>query len=64
MVSDNATIGININDAKKISTHIAVAAGKNKVEAIIATEMHNSNAVLVTDEAAATKIIEIMKNHN
>lgn len=64
VVSDNATIGININDAKKISTHIAVAAGKNKVEAIIATEMHNSNAVLVTDEAAATKIIEIMKNHN
>lgn len=61
VVSENATIGIKINDAKKISTHIAVAAGKNKVEAIIAAEMNDSNAVLITDEAAATKIVEIMK---
>lgn len=61
VVSENATIGIKISDAKKISTHIAVAAGKNKVEAIIAAEMNDSNAVLVTDEAAATKIVEIMK---
>ena len=55
VVSENTAIGININDAKKINTHIAVAAGKNKVEAIIATEMNNTNAVLVTDEAAGQK---------
>ena len=61
VVLENTPIGININDAKKINTHIAVAAGKNKVEAIIATEMNNSNAVLVTDEAAARKIADLVK---
>ena len=64
VVSENTTIGIKINDAKKINTHIAVAAGKNKVEAIIAAEMNDSNAVIVTDEAAATKIVELMKAQN
>ena len=64
VVSENTTIGIKINDAKKINTHIAVAAGKNKVEAIIAAEMNDSNAVIVTDEAAATKIVELMKAKN
>ena len=64
VVSENTTIGIKINDAKKINTHIAVAAGKNKVEAIIAAEMNDSNAVIVTDEAAATKIVELMKVQN
>lgn len=61
VVLENTPIGININDAKKINTHIAVAAGKNKVEAIVATEMNNSNAVLVTDEAAARKIADLIK---
>ena len=61
VVSENTPIGININDAKKINTHIAVAAGENKVEAIIAAEMNNSNAVLVTDEAAGRKIAELIK---
>lgn len=62
VVSENTSIGININDAKKINTHIAVAAGENKVESIIATEMYNKNAVLVTDEAAGRKIAEIIKS--
>lgn len=60
VVSENTPIGININNAKKINTHIAVAAGENKVEAIIATEMNNCNAVLVTDEAAGRKIAELI----
>lgn len=38
-----------------------MAAGENKVEAIIAAEMNNSNAVLVTDEAAGRKIAELIK---
>ncbi|MDU2491975.1 MAG: sugar-binding domain-containing protein [Clostridium celatum] len=60
MVLENTPIGININDTKKFNTHIAVAAGENKVEAIIATEMNNSNAVLVTDESAGRKIVELI----
>ena len=63
VVSESTPIGININDAKKINTHIAVAAGENKVEAIIATEMNNSNAVLVTDESAGRKIAELIKSY-
>lgn len=64
MISENNSIGINLNNAKKIRTHIAVAAGKNKVEAIIATEMYNKNAVLVTDETTGREIAEIIKNNN
>lgn len=64
VVSENTSIGININEARKINTHIAVAAGENKVDAIIATMMNNYNAVLVTDEAAGRKIVEYIKEHN
>ncbi|MBE6053067.1 MAG: sugar-binding transcriptional regulator [Clostridium sartagoforme] len=64
VVSENTSIGININEARKINTHIAVAAGENKVDAIIATMMNNHNAVLVTDEAAGRSIVEYIKKHN
>lgn len=64
VVSQNTSIGININEAQKINTHIAVAAGQNKVDAIIATMMNNKNAVLVTDEGAGRKILEFIKEHN
>lgn len=64
MISENNSIGINLNNAKKIRTHIAVAAGKNKIDAIIATEMYNRNAVLVTDESTGKEICEIIKNNN
>ena len=56
-------IGINIKDAKKISTHIAVAGGKNKVESIISTQRNNTNGILVTDEAAGREILEQLKNN-
>lgn len=64
MISENNSIGINLNNAKKIRTHIAVAAGKNKINAIIATEMYNRNAVLVTDENTGKEICEIIKSNN
>lgn len=61
VVSENTSIGININQAKHINTHIAVAAGENKVESILATMMNNKNAVLVTDESAGREILEFIK---
>lgn len=64
VISENTLTGINISEARKINTHIAVAAGENKVDAIIATMMKNSNAVLITDEAAGRKIVEFIKEHN
>lgn len=58
VVNVSPTIGINIKDIDKISTHIAVAGGKDKVKAILATEQNKSNGVLITDEGAAMRIIE------
>ena len=62
IISEATTIGIKINQAKKIKTHIAVAGGKNKVESIIATEFNDFTGVLVTDEAAANGILDILEN--
>ena len=61
VVSENTSIGININQARNINTHIAVAAGEHKVESILSTMMNNKNAVLVTDESAGRKILEFIK---
>lgn len=57
------TLGININDINKLNLHIAVAAGKNKVDAILSTKFGDKNGVLVTDEGAALKIAEKLKNN-
>ncbi|MGG7177975.1 sugar-binding transcriptional regulator [Clostridium paraputrificum] len=62
VVSQTTAIGININESRKINTHIAVAGGKNKVESIIATQFNNTNGILVTDEAAGKEILERLKN--
>lgn len=58
IISETTAIGIKINNARKIKTHIAVAGGNNKVESIIATEYNDYTGVLVTDEAAANGILE------
>ena len=62
VVSQTTAIGININEARKINTHIAVAGGKNKVESIIATQFNNVNGILVTDESAGREILKKLKN--
>lgn len=65
VVSHTTIIGIDINEAKNINTHIAVAGGKNKVESIISTQLNNSHSVLVTDESAGREILRILsKNIN
>lgn len=64
VVKENASIGISVLEAKKINTHIAVAAGENKVDAIISTMMKNHNAVLVTDEIVAKKIVQFIEENN
>lgn len=60
IISETTAIGIKINEAKKIKTHIAVAGGENKIESIISTEFDDVDGVLVTDEAAANGIIKIL----
>lgn len=64
VVLENTSIGININQARNINTHIAVAAGEGKVESIISTQKNNKNGVLVTDEAVGLKILEYIQGNN
>lgn len=62
VITETTAIGIKINEARNIKTHIAVAGGKNKVESIIATEYNDVTGVLVTDEATANAILEKLDN--
>lgn len=64
IVYSSPTIGVRIEDVSNIETRIAVAGGKEKAEAIVATEMNNSNSVLITDEGAAREILKIVSTFN
>lgn len=63
VVSQSTPIGINVKEARKINTHIAVAGGKNKVESIICTQRNNTNGVLVTDEAAGIEMLKHLREN-
>ncbi|WP_079427885.1 sugar-binding transcriptional regulator [Clostridium oryzae] len=54
------TIGINNSDIRTIRNPVAVAGGKNKAEAIVATENGNTRGVLITDEGAAKEVLKIL----
>lgn len=56
------TIGLNFEHVANIKNIIAVAGGASKAEAIVATKTCNSSMVLVTDEGAARKIMNIKVN--
>lgn len=64
IVYSTPTIGVNMENIKKINTAVAVAGGESKAQAILAIEMHNTkinkNNVLITDEGAARKIVDII----
>lgn len=62
VVYSTPTVGINNNDIRKIDYPVAVAGGKNKAEAIVATEKGNERGVLITDESAAREILSILKD--
>jgi len=49
------------NDDVKNKILIAVAAGKNKARAIIATEINRASSVLIIDQSAAAEIINILE---
>lgn len=61
VVYSTPTIGIKNEDIQKIEVLIAVAGGESKAESILATEINNTNSVLVTDEGAARKIMQYIK---
>ncbi|SHJ84253.1 central glycolytic genes regulator [Caminicella sporogenes DSM 14501] len=57
IVHEISTIGINLEQFKKLKHVIAVAGGEEKTEAIISISKLNKELVLVTDERVAKKII-------
>lgn len=62
IVYSTPTIGIKNDQIQKLKTLIAIAGGENKAESILATELNNDNSVLITDEGAARKILQYIKN--
>ncbi|MEY8415181.1 sugar-binding domain-containing protein [Tissierella praeacuta] len=54
------TIGLSLEKFKSLDSVIGVAGGEEKAEAILSVSTLNKNMVLITDEAAARKILEIV----
>lgn len=59
-VLQTSTVSLGIGKAYKESKMVAVAAGERKAEAIIAASRHEAHDSLITDEAAAQKIVFLL----
>lgn len=57
IVYSSTTIGIKIEQIRKIKNRIAVTAGKSKAKAIESVIKFNSDTVLITDEATARELV-------
>lgn len=53
------TIGLSLNKYKKLENVIGIAGGEEKAEAIMSISTLNSSMILITDELAARKILEL-----
>lgn len=58
------SIGITNDKVKNIPNIIAVAAGVEKAEAIIAIEMNSENSTLITDEATGREMLRIFSSND
>lgn len=61
IVERTSTIGVRFEDVKTIDKIVAVAGGKDKAEAIIATKTYNKHSILITDEGAARQIVRLLE---
>lgn len=59
VVHTTTSVGLSIKDLKNIKTVIAIAGGANKAPAIQAFLKYHNPTVLITDEGAARKLLEI-----
>ena len=59
-VLQTSTVSLGIGKAYKESKMVAVAAGEHKAEAIIAASRHEAHDSLITDEAAAQRIVNLL----
>lgn len=61
IVHEISTIGISLQQFKKLERLIAIAGGKDKAEAIVSISKINKNLVLVTDFECAKEITKIIR---
>lgn len=59
----SSSVGVDLARLTPQCRMIAVAAGKGKAEAIMAVLRHDPHAVLVTDEAAAQRMLQLLQNN-
>lgn len=64
VVYTTSSVGLHLNDLTGIGKAIAVAGGREKARAIVAVAAVGGQDVLVTDEAAARAIQEIINNNH
>lgn len=60
IVYETGTVGIKLEQYKNLQHIIGIAGGKNKAEAILSISKINKNLVLITDESAAYKILDLL----
>ncbi|WP_459842834.1 sugar-binding transcriptional regulator [Halanaerocella petrolearia] len=60
IVYSTASVGLKLSDLVKIKKVVAVAGGEQKAEAILAAVSNKYQDVLITDEEAAQKILELV----
>ncbi len=58
---ESASLGVDLAKLKPTCRMIAAAAGASKAEAIIAILRHTKHTVLVTDQGAAERMLEILE---
>jgi central glycolytic genes regulator len=61
VISPSSTIGIGVDNFKKIPHVIAIGGGTGKADAIISVSRVRDNIVLITDESAAREILRKLK---
>ena len=60
-VLQTSTVSVGLSKLHKESLMVAVAAGESKAEAIIAATRHEKHNSLITDEAAAQRIVSLLQ---
>lgn len=63
VVHSTPTVGISNMDVRRINNPVAIAGGRSKAEAIVATEKNNPRGVLITDEGAGREIVKILRDN-
>ena len=63
VVHSTPSIGLKIEDIRKLENLIAVAGGKSKADAIASVQLNNEKNILITDEGTAMEILNITNDN-